>query len=212
MPARPPVMPLLLTDSDVRAVLPMADLIETMERALSQFASGEADQPVRTVMEVGASTSFFGVMPVHMTDPAALGTKLMGVFPGNITRGLATHQATIVLFDPESGVLRAVLDGRYVTEARTAAVSLPRAPFQARRAPCQINPLAAFPVPELTLPERLFPQSRPRLGPKSFRGPSPDQIQVRLPQAKGAKSLFSQSLFGLSYAHALPRVAQRTVG
>ncbi len=123
MPARPPVMPLLLTDSDVRAVLPMADLIETMERALSQFSGGEVDQPVRTVMEVGASTSFFGVMPARLTDPAALGTKLVGVFPGNITRGLATHQATIVLFDPESGVLRAVLDGRYITEARTAAVS-----------------------------------------------------------------------------------------
>ncbi len=43
-------MPLLLTESDVRAVLPMADLIETMERALSQFSCGGADQPVRTVM------------------------------------------------------------------------------------------------------------------------------------------------------------------
>ena len=45
-------MPLLLTESDVRAVLPMADLIETMERVLIQFSGGEADQPVRTVIEV----------------------------------------------------------------------------------------------------------------------------------------------------------------
>jgi len=116
-------MPLLLTESDVRAVLPMADLIEIMERVLIQFSGGEADQPVRTVIEVGASTSFFGVMPARMRDPAALGTKLVGVFPGNAVHGLATHQATIVLVDPESGVLRAVLDGRYITEARTAAVS-----------------------------------------------------------------------------------------
>ncbi len=116
-------MPLLLTESDVRAVLPMADLIETMERVLSQCSAGEVDQPVRTVMEVGASTSFFGVMPARMTDPAALGTKLVGVFPGNLAHGVATHQATIVLVDPESGVLRAVLDGRYITEVRTAAVS-----------------------------------------------------------------------------------------
>ena len=116
-------MPLLLTESDVRAVLPMADLIETMERALSQFSCGEADQPVRTVIEVGGSTSFFGVMPARMTDPAALGTKLVGVFPGNLAHRLATHQATIVLVDPESGMLRAILGGRYITEARTAAVS-----------------------------------------------------------------------------------------
>lgn len=116
-------MPLLLTEADVRRVLPMADLIETMERALAQFSSGDVDQPVRTVIEVGRSTSFFGVMPARMTDPAALGTKLVGVFPANAVHGLATHQATIVLCDPETGVLRAVLDGRYITEARTAAVS-----------------------------------------------------------------------------------------
>jgi len=116
-------MPLLLTESDVRAVLPMVDLIHTMERALAQFSSGEAEQPLRTVMEVGGSTSFFGVMPARIRNPAALGTKLVGVFPGNTADGLATHQATIVLVDPESGVLRAVLDGRYITEVRTAAVS-----------------------------------------------------------------------------------------
>ena len=116
-------MPLLLTESDVRAVLPMADLIRTMERALVQFSGGQVDQPLRTVMEIGGSTSFFGVMPARMRDPPALGTKLVGVFPGNAADGLATHQATIVLVDPKSGVLRAVLDGRYITEARTAAVS-----------------------------------------------------------------------------------------
>ena len=125
-------MPLLLTESDVRAVLPMADLIETMERALTQFSGGETDQPVRTVMNLGASTSFFGVMPARLREPAALGTKLVGVFPGNSALGLATHQATIVLFDPESGVLRAVLDGRYITEARTAAVSAVSVRYLAR--------------------------------------------------------------------------------
>ena len=116
-------MPLVLTESDVRALLPMADLIQTMECALAQFSAGEAEQPLRTVMELGGSTSFFGVMPARLRDPAALGTKLVGVFPGNTAVGLATHQATIVLVDSESGVLQAVLDGRYITEARTAAVS-----------------------------------------------------------------------------------------
>jgi ornithine cyclodeaminase len=54
---------------------------------------------------------------------AALGAKLVTVFGANAARGLHTHLASIVLLDPETGGLRALLDGRYITEARTAAVS-----------------------------------------------------------------------------------------
>ncbi len=45
------------------------------------------------------------------------------MFGANAARGLPTHLASIVLLDPETGALRALLDGRYITEARTAAVS-----------------------------------------------------------------------------------------
>jgi ornithine cyclodeaminase len=62
-------------------------------------------------------------MPAYLTSPAALGTKLVSVFHSNAARGLPSHLATIVLLDPETGALQAVLDGRYITEARTAAVS-----------------------------------------------------------------------------------------
>ena len=44
---------LLLTERDVRAVLPMPDLIAAMEGALAQFSAGAVRQPVRTVIEVG---------------------------------------------------------------------------------------------------------------------------------------------------------------
>src|SRR6185436_6343517 len=54
---------------------------------------------------------------------ASLGAKLVTVFGANAARGLHTHLASIVLLDPETGALRALLDGRYITEARTAAVS-----------------------------------------------------------------------------------------
>jgi ornithine cyclodeaminase/alanine dehydrogenase-like protein (mu-crystallin family) len=44
---------LLLTERDVRAVLPMPDLIAAMEGALAQFSAGAVRQPVRSVIEVG---------------------------------------------------------------------------------------------------------------------------------------------------------------
>jgi ornithine cyclodeaminase/alanine dehydrogenase-like protein (mu-crystallin family) len=115
-------MPLLLTEDQIRRVLPLDDLIATMESALGRFSAGEVQQPVRTVLSVGPTNGFFGVMPAF-APPSALGCKLVTLFKGNTALGLPTHLATIVLLDPETGAMQALLDGRYITEARTAAVS-----------------------------------------------------------------------------------------
>ena len=121
----------LLTETDVKAVLSMDDLIETMASALERFSSAQVVQPVRPTIAI-AEDAFFSTMPAYVRSAslsgerqagAALGAKLVTVFGGNTARGLHTHLATIVLLDPETGALLALLDGRYITEARTAAVS-----------------------------------------------------------------------------------------
>jgi alanine dehydrogenase len=126
-------MPLLLTEADVRDLLPLSDLIGAMERALSAFSNGEVTQPVRTALQAGARRNFFGVMPAYLASPAALGIKLVTVFNENTARGLPTHLATILLLDPETGALEVIMDGRYITEVRTAAVSAVAATRLARK-------------------------------------------------------------------------------
>lgn len=116
-------MALLLSEKDVRAVLPMPDLITSMEGALAQFSAGTVTQPVRTVLEVGADKAYFGVMPASLDDPPAVGAKLVTVYAKNHDKGLPSHLATIILLDHATGGLVAIVDGRYITEARTAAVS-----------------------------------------------------------------------------------------
>jgi alanine dehydrogenase len=116
-------MPVLLSEQDVRIVLSMRDLIDAMESALARFSSREVTQPLRSVIEVGLQKAFVGVMPAFISDPAALGTKVVSVFGSNAAVGLPTHLATIVLLDPMTGELLAIMDGRFITEARTAAVS-----------------------------------------------------------------------------------------
>ncbi len=114
---------IVLGETDVRAVLPMPDLIDAMERALAQFSAGAVTQPVRTVLQVGPDKNWFGVMPAALDDPPAAGAKLVTVYHRNHQHGLPSHLATIVLLDHATGALVSVLDGRYITEARTAAVS-----------------------------------------------------------------------------------------
>ena len=115
--------PRFLNEEDIRARLPMSDLIEAMERALVEFSAGRVQQPVRTVIQFGTERSLFGSMPSHVPSLPALGAKLVTVCERNAGRGLGTHQAIIVMLDPETGIAQAILDGRYITEVRTAAVS-----------------------------------------------------------------------------------------
>jgi alanine dehydrogenase len=116
----------ILTESDVKSVLTMDDLIETMASALKSFSTKRVEQPVRAVLSVDGNHAFFGTMPAYVRagdSSASLGAKLVTVFEQNHAKGLPSHLASILLLDPETGALKALLDGRYITEARTAAVS-----------------------------------------------------------------------------------------
>lgn len=122
----------LLTEADVARLLPPADLIDAMSTALTKFSAGEVLQPVRTVLSVGPQKAFFGLMPAYVAEPPQLGAKIVTVFGDNHSRGLPSHMATILLLDPDTGALIALMDGRYITEARTAAVSAVSARHLAR--------------------------------------------------------------------------------
>lgn len=110
-----------LTDTDVRAVLTYEALIPAMARALADYSSGKAVQPVRTTIPVADHGGFLFVMPALAASAGALGAKLVSYFPRN--RGIQSHFATIQLFRPETGEPLASMDGTLVTEMRTAAVS-----------------------------------------------------------------------------------------
>jgi len=126
-------MPLMLDEAQVRALLTMPDLIDAMDRALTAFSAGSVVQPVRTVLDLSDRHAFFGLMPAYVPSAPALGAKLVTVYHSNLERGLPSHLATILLFDPETGALSAIVDGRYITEARTAAVSAVSAKKLARK-------------------------------------------------------------------------------
>src|SRR5437868_11102454 len=114
---------LFLNENQVREHLHMAELTPAMERALMDFSAGKVTQPVRSVIkvEVAAATGFLGLMPA--LTPDGLGLKAVTFYPSNAERGIPTHMATIFLVDPETGTPLAIMDGRLITEMRTAAVS-----------------------------------------------------------------------------------------
>src|SRR5207302_4443616 len=113
--------PLFLNEEQVRQHLRMADLIPAMEKALIDFSAGKVTQPVRSVINIDPPGGFLGLMPA--LTPDGLGLKAVTFYPSNAERGIPTHMATIFLVDPETGTPLAIMDGRLITEMRTAAVS-----------------------------------------------------------------------------------------
>jgi ornithine cyclodeaminase/alanine dehydrogenase-like protein (mu-crystallin family) len=113
--------PLFLNEEQVRQHLRMGELLPAMEKALIDFSTGKVTQPLRSVITVDPPGGFFGMMPA--LTPEGLGLKIVTFYPKNVERGLPTHMATISLVDPETGTPLAVMDGRFITEMRTAAVS-----------------------------------------------------------------------------------------
>jgi ornithine cyclodeaminase/alanine dehydrogenase-like protein (mu-crystallin family) len=109
----------------VRELLPMADCIELMETTLTKLAHEELTQRHRVTVEpTPGSPGILGLLPAHQAgDESRFGLKAVCVFPDNPARGLDAHQGVVLLFDGETGVLRAVADGSSVTARRTAAVT-----------------------------------------------------------------------------------------
>ena len=110
-----------LTDPEIARVLTYERLIPAMERALTAFSSGEVVQPVRNLIPIEPGQRYLGVMPAVMSE--SMGAKLVCFYPKNAAAELPTHLATIVLFESATGQPLAFLDGRRITEMRTAAVS-----------------------------------------------------------------------------------------
>jgi ornithine cyclodeaminase/alanine dehydrogenase-like protein (mu-crystallin family) len=113
--------PIFLDEEQVRRHLRMADLIPAMEKALIGFSAGKVKQPVRQVIPVEPPGGFYGIMPA--LTPDGLGQKIVTFYPPNAEKGIHTHMALIILNDRETGAPIAVMDGRLITEMRTAAVS-----------------------------------------------------------------------------------------
>ena len=112
----------VLDEPAVQQKLHYQDLIPVIAQALAALSSGKVVQPVRSVLPVALHRGFFAVMPAYADgEGGALGAKLVTFYPQNV--GLHTHHALIVMFKAETGEPLAVMDGRLITEMRTAAAS-----------------------------------------------------------------------------------------
>ena len=112
---------LLLNRDEIRSVFTMSDAIETDKECYRLFSEGKFDVPLRAV--ISGSHGNFLFMPAYCEDMSAAGLKIVNIMPGNPAKGLPASVGQVLLIDGETGEVKSLMDGTYVTALRTAAAS-----------------------------------------------------------------------------------------
>ncbi len=111
----------VLDAAQVRAAAPMPQLLDAVEAAYRDVATGRDRSPIRKRIPMGGGDLV--LMPGVREGGAGASVKLVTVMPGNAARGLPTIHALVAWFDAVTGEPLAVLDGATVTAMRTGAAS-----------------------------------------------------------------------------------------
>ena len=113
----------IFSQSDVAALLPMRDCMEAMREALVGLARGDGFQPLRGVHRLPGGSGIIATMPGSLGEAGEFGVKVLSVFFKNHGTPFDSHQGVVLLFEPDHGQLRAIMDATAITGIRTAAVS-----------------------------------------------------------------------------------------
>jgi ornithine cyclodeaminase/alanine dehydrogenase-like protein (mu-crystallin family) len=114
---------LALSRNDLRQVLSMQHCIELVKNAFVELYKGRAEVPLRLGLDIDPGKDVTLLMPAFLPELGALGFKVVSVFQSNSERNIPVTSAMVCLVDAETGVPSAVLNGSYLTQLRTGAVS-----------------------------------------------------------------------------------------
>jgi alanine dehydrogenase len=123
----------LISDAECAERLTPADALACMRTLFAQMAAGEADNFPVVRERPGLGDCVYGIKSGVNRASGLLGLKIGGYWPGNAARGMARHQSTVVLTDPESGAPIALVGGNVITALRTAASAALSVDVLARR-------------------------------------------------------------------------------
>ena len=114
---------LILSQSEIRSLLPMDTCMDLVQEALLTLGRGAGQNPLRRGMLFKDGSGLIGTMPGELDEPRAIGLKVVSVFDGNHGTEYDSHQGIVMLHDPDNGMPIAIFDASEITATRTAAAS-----------------------------------------------------------------------------------------
>lgn len=103
--------------------IPYLDVINAVEQVMADFSNGLCQLPVKIHVNTRPET-YINAMPSYIDgESEATGLKWVAGYPGNRARGLPVTWGIMVMNDSDTGAVTAVMDARWITAIRTAAVA-----------------------------------------------------------------------------------------
>ncbi len=125
MPGPNPIFLTYLNGPDVaRLALTDDEILAAVELALkAQGAGATVLEPRVHLVPESSDKGHFNVLRGVVKPLGVAGVKIVGDFVGNYQRGLPSEMALLNLFDPDTGMPKAILDATAITDMRTGAMT-----------------------------------------------------------------------------------------
>lgn len=114
---------IVLKQKDIDRVFTMKDAIIASKDALELYSKGQSNIPLRINIDIPKEGGQSLYMPGYVEALDALGVKILSTYPQNAEKGLDSIFSTMVLKEAETGEICSIIDGTYLTQLRTGAVS-----------------------------------------------------------------------------------------
>lgn len=115
---------LIVPEREIADLLTRDASFTAVESVFAAMASGDAYNFPVVREAIGHEDALYGFKGGFDRAGLTLGLKAGGYWPNNLEkRGLINHQSTVFLFDPDTGMVKAMVGGNYLTALRTAAAS-----------------------------------------------------------------------------------------
>lgn len=113
----------VVSEADCERLISRDDAFEAVESVFGSMARADAYNFPVIREAIGHADALYGFKSGFDRTGLVLGLKSGGYWPGNMAQGLTNHQSTVFLFNADTGQLKALVGGNYLTAIRTAAAS-----------------------------------------------------------------------------------------
>ncbi len=113
----------IVPEKEISSLIGRAECFDAIENVFAAMARKDAYNFPVIREAIGHADALYGFKSGFDRTSLALGLKSGGYWPGNEAKGLTNHQSTVILFDADTGKVKALVGGNLLTALRTAAAS-----------------------------------------------------------------------------------------
>lgn len=144
-------MTLIVSTNEMEGLVGMGEAIRAVENGFKEYYRGKCDAPIRMNVLAPERGGRYILLPCYLADSGVFHTKIFSVYLDNPKKGLPTNYYYYLLHDIDTGEIKAIMGGAYITNVRTGAVPAIATKYLARKDSRVFTLFGAGPVAEYQL-------------------------------------------------------------